>query len=368
MNKGFTLIELLAVIVLLSVLSGVVLFSFGTSLNNSKSKLTDNQIATIEKAAQSYYIKEGINDEIYEVENNNSCVNLDYLIENGYINDDKIIDFVDNEELNGSVKINYKANQYSYKYQKTSCSNKDMGIICEAVTEDTKTTGNVPTENYLVGDEYICEVNDGIQYHFFILSSDSEKVNLILDRNLYYDSSTNTSNLVDEDNKGTVEWQKSGANTDGPVTVMDYLYNATKNWTNIPNIKINYTDEANVLNYGYGNIITTKTITKITKSDGTEQSVYENLKARLPYSSEIFDFDETNLWMYNYLSNNTNVYGEGLQNQSNIEGYWTFSSRSANSTDALFVYSGGIKGTNQVNTEGNIGIRPVISILKKQIK
>ena len=119
MNKGFTLIELLAVVILLSVLSGVVLFSLGNSLNNSKNKLTDNQISTIEKAAQVYYLNEGINSEKYNFNKTKSCVNLEYLIKNGYIDDDKVIDMANNKELN--VEVTYNANQYNYRYKDGEC-------------------------------------------------------------------------------------------------------------------------------------------------------------------------------------------------------------------------------------------------------
>lgn len=372
-KKGFTLIELLAVIMLLTIISAITVFSVGSVINNSRESISETQIKNIEEAAKSYYLKEGIENEIYGAETTKTCVNLSYLIEKGYVNDDKIISPETNEEINGSVKIVYKSKQYSYEYQETSCSDKDMGIICHGVTNDTKTTGNVPTGSYLAGDEYICEVKDGTKYHFFVLSSNNEKVSLILDRNIYYDSETNTSKLTDEDNFGTVAWQTSGINADGPVTAMDYLYNATKSWNNVLNIQMDYTDEGNTGDYGYGTIKTEDGITKITKKDGTEITVlenkegYENLKARLPYKIEVYSFNGTNLWMHNYLLNYETKTGEGLKNIYGIYGYWILSSYLVDSDQANIIHYAGSFNRHSV-TSAIYGVRPVIEVSKQQIK
>ena len=100
---------------------------------------------------------------------------------------------------------------------------------------------------------------------------------------------------------GLVFWYSGDfVNSYGPVDAMNYLYNATKNWTNIPNIQMNYEDEGNDENYGYGTIITTNNVTKITKKDGTvtNQEGDTNLKARMPYAKEVADFDNSNGYLY----------------------------------------------------------------------
>ena len=62
MNKrGFTLIELLGVIVIFAMLVTILVISSDSVVRNSKIKISKSQIDTIEKAANLYYLKEGIN-------------------------------------------------------------------------------------------------------------------------------------------------------------------------------------------------------------------------------------------------------------------------------------------------------------------
>ena len=166
MNKGFTLVELLAVIVLLGVIALIATISTNSTINNSKTKLSEIQIKKIEKAAEMYYLKEGINDANYGYNETKTCVNVNYLIENDYIEKNEIINPEDYNKMLGSVKIVYKTDTYTYNYKDTECVSSDydsqLKSICRPVTEKNKTTGNVPQGNYLPGDEYICEVSVSI--------------------------------------------------------------------------------------------------------------------------------------------------------------------------------------------------------------
>ena len=77
-NKGFTLIELLAVITILSVILMIVVVSVSSIITNSKNSLQKTQYDQILKAAEYYNNKEGLKD-------NDICVNVSYLTENGYL-------------------------------------------------------------------------------------------------------------------------------------------------------------------------------------------------------------------------------------------------------------------------------------------
>lgn len=74
---------------------------------------------------------------------------------------------------------------------------------------------------------------------------------------------------------------------------MEKLYIATKNWINIPDMVINYTDENNANNstQGYTGITTSNgLITFIGKNGATNTTIETKtspLKARLPMESEI---------------------------------------------------------------------------------
>ena len=144
--------------------------------------------------------------------------------------------------------------------------------------------------------------------------------------------------------------EKCATNTDGPITAINYLYNATKDWINIPNIDINYIDEGS----NYGSIKTINGLTQITKKDGTvvtvltDQEGYPNLKVRTPYYSEVSDLNETNEYLYEFLGGMT--------------GYWLFSSYSDDSIGALLVSSEGSLSINIAETTNINGLRPVITL------
>ncbi len=115
-KKGFTLIELLAVIVLISIIYSIATVLVKNVLVDSKNQLTDFQKKDIEKAAEQYYIREGINKNI-------ECVNVSELLYKEYINESDTENPSDEEKmLLGSVKIIEEANgTFSYEYQDKEC-------------------------------------------------------------------------------------------------------------------------------------------------------------------------------------------------------------------------------------------------------
>lgn len=206
-----------------------------------------------------------------------------------------------------------------------------------------------------------------------------------MDRNIYYSSLTDKSSQTTSTNKGLVAWNsESGHSTNayGPVTVMNYLYNATKDWDNIPNIIMDYADEGNNGSYGYGDIVTTNGVTKITKKDGTAVTVltdkegYTNLKARMPYYSEVHgdgkcltyaengnQYGSCPLWLVNYLSSISNYStSNGKIEISGINGYWLFSSFDLSSKHSWYVSNYGVLGTCNVGNAQYNGVRPVITL------
>lgn len=117
-NKGFTLIELLAVVLILGIILTITTFSVNTTIKNSETKISEIQIEEIEKAAEIYYLKEGINNSNDEIEH---CVNLSYLIDYGFLDSSNIIDAFEKKEMNGSVTVSFKNNIYTYKYSENLC-------------------------------------------------------------------------------------------------------------------------------------------------------------------------------------------------------------------------------------------------------
>ena len=394
-NDGFTLLELLAVIVLLGIIALIVTISTGSTIENSRTKLTEIQIEKIEKAAEMYYLKEGINSANYDYDETKTCVNVDYLIDNDYIEDEEIKNPKDNNEMLGSVKIVYKSDTYTYKYKDTECQASDydsvLKSICTPVTE--KTTGNVPEGNYLPGDEYICEVKSNTKYRFFVLStnnkageiitSDSEdkdiaSVNLIMERNICEDGTVATAknkctvawmNQTDYELAGGTQWYDWIDNSYyGPVTAMNCIYKATKDWYNVPNMKVDYSDG------NYGGVKTIGVVTQINNYNNSavtvlgEEKGYTNLKARLPLYEELSTAgceDYTEETCPTYLMDYLNTVGYdkyiNLTHIPDIYGYWLLAS--GDFTTSWFVDTyWSLNHDYSVDYDGDFGVRPVITL------
>jgi len=247
--------------------------------------------------------------------------------------------------------------------------------IGKAVTADNKTlAGNIPQGNYEPGDEYIINVDGTNEYHFYVLSTEGDKVSLIMSRNI-----CNDGNLATDTNTCFVSWvtqndyeTAQGVNdfdrqstTKGPITAMNYIYEATKNWTNIENVKMNYADGEG----GYGRIVTTENTTRITMKDETETVGYENLKARLPMNVEVQNVGCAShgscpAWLVNGLISQPSYYPEGTKEDiGGLNGYWTLSSY--NSTNAYVVFPfGSLDGGFSY---GERGVRPVIEVSKSDL-
>ena len=368
-NKGFTLVELLAVIIIISLLALLANTSVTKVVRDSKSELYASQIQMIKLAAESW-----------------GSENIDKLPDSGQCKYLTLGDLKNYGLLDSSVKnpktdkefsnnLNIKITATENKFGKTNISYEvDSNDIseCEIALEKTldgvckyDKTSTVPEK--AAGAKYTCEVKPGTSYNFYVLTTPAEgdtTINLIMDRNIYYDATAGTGSVADATNKCTVAWQTSGANADGPVTAMDYLYNATKDWTNIPNIEMNYTDEGSK----YGTIVTTDGTTKIIKKDGTAVTVltnqegYSNLKARLPYKSEVSAYDstnKTNAYLYDYLKQSGTIQTNAI---SRIYGYWTLSSYADDSSDAWRVYYDGHVYDDYVGTGSFSGVRAVINL------
>ena len=393
-NNGFTLIELIASIIIIAMLVTIVSISISSTVRDYKESLSKTQISIIEEAANVYYLKEGIKNS-YENRSFKLCVNLSYLIENDYIEDESIKNIYDNEKLEGSVEITYKS-EYTYKYKENTCSFQYVAVnpICTAVTKETKTTGNIPKGNYLPGDEYMCEVKNNTKYHFFVIETEGNNVNLIMNSNINSDGTPTTKAIkevdkninngiynlvawVSKDDYGNdIDYGTDGNNDKGPITAMTYLHNATKDWNNIPNIILEYTDDKIVystqeqVQTGYDGINTIQNITTITTKDDKKVKELKNLKARMPYYEEINNVSRNKIWLIDYLNSakDEELGIEGRKNGiSGISGYWTLSTFPGKSDRARIVAYTGEIGLITVGNANGRGVRPVITIPKLDI-
>lgn len=247
------------------------------------------------------------------------------------------------------------------RYYNVSYSNiKTLSSVC--VPSTTLTTGTYATTNYNPGEEYTCEVKDGVFYTFFVLSTEGDKVNFILDRSIASDGSlanTYIPNYAPVNGVYNTEYWISdldygcgsnGAycaqNSKGPITAINYVTSATSSWSNIENLNETYTDEGSV----YGTIQLTG-------------------KARLPKLSEIENTKvgcsttakSCPLWLVNYLADT--VAYDGRTGVPYLYGYWMLPTKGSTIYSWAVGASGDIGGST-IYYGYSHSIRPVISVSK----
>jgi len=122
MKRGFTLVELLAVIVLLSVLALMATVSTGKIIKNARNDMSEVQLKVLEEATKMYTMKEVIHLFNGQDAIKQTCVNVVYLINNGYLESSEIKDVNTDEVMNGSMIIKYEGKNFVYKYQDTQCN------------------------------------------------------------------------------------------------------------------------------------------------------------------------------------------------------------------------------------------------------
>ena len=139
-------------------------------------------------------------------------------------------------------------------------------------------------------------MNDKDTFNFYVLSfNEDDTVNLIMNQNICEDG---TLNYAQQNNYCNYAWYDDGdnpakysndTNNFGPITAMQVLYNATKDWNNVPDMDLSgerkYTDRGNLgwIGYGYGTLETTPSGIKITDTIGIEITREGSLTPVIPY-------------------------------------------------------------------------------------
>ena len=377
-KNGFTLIELLAVIVILAIISLIAIPIVLNIINDSKSSSQKESIKMYGKAVEdavANYLLINPNDKEITLAKIEKYIN--YSGEKVECTDTKIY-------ANGKIylgKCSVGGTEITYTYgekEKTLCT----------LAEDTGETG------LSIGDKYKYKVNNANTFNFYVLSIENDKVNLIMDRNICEDGTAAT-----ENNICTVKWYRSEYQSFGPVTAMNALYNATKNWSNVSSISFEYDDILDQQNSGaqaftdlgykginvisgVGNIISKGETTL--NPIGTQSAP---LKARLPMYSEVYEKVDSNCnrlskWLViNLEASSMDCYNDN-EHIKGIRGYWLLDSKAVSSGFggctsrgvARYVNFDGTISATIANAQGftNVcqgmaveiynGIRPVITV------
>ena len=365
-KNGFTLIELLAVIVILAIIALIATPIILGIINDAKVESEERsielyasavrngiaayQLRTGKEVAAGSYTKETLPFDV-EYDGDVDCSSIE-IYSNGGV-------YLNACTVNGGTKT------YNHGEQQDVLVN--FSDVCTPVT--TATTGNVPTGAYNMGDEYTCEVKEGVSYTFFILSKEGNKVNLIMDSNIREDGTP----VKDTSDLGRVAWlndedyalaggevtdemlndgdacQYGGIcvlNTYGPLTAMKHLQKATEGWKTGSLIVSEFEDDAN---------------------NTHKMAQPMSVPARMPSKAEVNGAGCTGttgscpLWMTNYLNAYTATYPNRTA-VSGVYGYWTLSSYASGSGRAWRVGYDGYAGGYNVSIDGSIGARPVITL------
>ena len=123
MKKGYTLMEVLAVIVILSILSMIVFPSIVKTINRSKENLYQSQLRELEIVAKNFSLE---NKELLDKNYlNDAYISLEDLKKSKYLEQTKISNPKNGDEMNGCMKISYnhENNQYNFEYIDSDCKN-----------------------------------------------------------------------------------------------------------------------------------------------------------------------------------------------------------------------------------------------------
>lgn len=114
-KKGFTLIELMTVIVLLAGILLLIVSTFTKTIANSKEKTYQIQINNLKQAAKKWAME----NPGFLSQEESLHLDLDALIEAGYLKNDDIVDPRNNNPMNGCIIISYDEaySQYTYEYE-----------------------------------------------------------------------------------------------------------------------------------------------------------------------------------------------------------------------------------------------------------
>ena len=378
-KKAFTLIELLAVIVILAIISLIAVPIVINIINDSKISSDEQSVELYLDTAEKTITKKQLSNPNF---NPDKCK----ILSNGDLEcfKDKQSLGITKIEMKGRIpeKGTIELKNNKFKYKNIWFNNKKYYAI--AVLLDDADNNN----EISMGDKYSYRVNDKDTFNFYVLTEPVDgQVNLIMDRNICEDG---TANYTEGSGNCTYQWYFEDNNYYGPVVAMEKMYQATKNWENVPNMDFKYEDEGRKFaednEYqkipGYGTIETTEKGIKIIMKDNLTEVTNTNnqvpailfdegkpLKARLPKENEV-TFNEAiqgntrlKYWLVDNLEYSDNYPIEIYEKKQNIQGiynYWLLSSCFYSNSFSNYVYNYGYLGAGY--TSNYYGIRPVITV------
>ena len=376
-EKGFTLIELLAVIVLLAILMVVAVPKILNVIENSRKSAAESSIKLVKDAIKTQVTSGSIMGTNF-TSDESGCYTFDFDDqENGNA---KELQLKNKENITGMIKycngtfsddtLNFdgqdinkivckKAKKGTLHTEK--CTQTDETEYCSGSkdynTGDTITYGTIPQGKLKSGDAFDCDVNGDGKYN-----SDTERFYYVTDMNdntavlIYYN---NVSKGKPSDST-TYAYDKSGKNNNGPVTAIEQLPSIST-WENISLIN------------SERSLMTETGMTSTAAGPLPNNFNYAEKAARLLTVQElnkacnitVENMTRGELDKCNFLLENTKYSKADKGNW----GYWLENPRTEYSDPVWAVYGCSRNVNNfSVDNHNDIGVRPVIEVLKSNIK
>lgn len=375
MKKGFTLMELLAVIVILAIISAI---ATPIVLNIIKDAREASSLRSAEMYLEAVEQTIAVNKMTGLLNSATCSINENGNLLCGETFDELIVDAKGEKPIGGSIQFSegkikdinllHENNQQIVKNDKgelISQINKILDAIC-------KYDSSSGAKEKTIGAKYSCEVKPGASYNFYVLTtpkSTDTTISLIMDQNIYNDGTpagtTGVKRATGVTKYSFEAWNSSGSNTGGPVTVINFLHNATKDWVNIEPLNYIYNDKemqgTTSAGISYTSFVSNEGIATITSLTGESVIIGTEdnpLRTRIPiYSSDATKTEVTKS------TNATAFLYDNLN--SSCKGYWTLSTNPSSSVNARYVrYENNIY-SNKVSYYDSYGVRPVITLRLK---
>lgn len=130
-KDAFTLVEVMAIIIIISLVAVITVPNIQTVINDSKVNACKSQVDYIEKAAQRY-----VADVVASGNNVPTCVSISKLNSEGYLGANYIKNPLNNENIEGFVKIEPNDSSYTYKFNNENVCDSNNNISISDVCLD----------------------------------------------------------------------------------------------------------------------------------------------------------------------------------------------------------------------------------------
>ena len=362
-EKGFTLIELLAVIVLLAILMVVAVPKILNVIENSRKSAAESSIKLVKDAIKTQVTSGSIMGTNF-TSDESGCYTFNF--DDQTIGNAKELQLKNKENITGTIKYcNGKFSDDTLVFNGVEIKEENKKVICKRAdeptfhTDGTHTFGNriVTQKTLKSGDAFDCDVNgdgtydENTERFYYVTDMDDNTAVLI-----YYN---NVSKGKPSDST-TYAYDKSGKNNNGPVTAIEQLPSIS-NWENISLIN------------SERSLMTETGMTSTAAGPLPNNFNYAEKAARLLTVQElnkacnitVENMTRGELDKCNFLLENTKYSKADKGNW----GYWLENPRTEYSDPVWAVYGCSRNVNNfSVDNYNDIGVRPVIEVLKSNIK